>query len=381
MSGVVSGGEPRRTPLYDRHVEAGARMVDFAGWAMPVQYRSILVEHRAVRQDAGLFDVSHMGEFEIAGAGAEALCARLFTNDARMLVPGKAQYSMIANEQGGVVDDIIVYRLEAERFWVCVNASNTAKDLAWIRAHPMEGAEVRDLSDQTALLAVQGPRAAAILERILPGISDLGRFACRPCDHDGTSILVARTGYSGEDGFELFVPDALACPLWDLLLETGGGDGLIACGLGARDTLRVEAALPLYGHELGDDISPYEVGLGWAVKRNRPDMLGLEAFERAAAGGVSRRLVGLLLDGGIAREGAPVFLPGGAEAVGHVSSGTHSPTLGRPVAMALIAREAAEAASSKGQGADGGSLEVELRGKRRAASVTSLPFCVKRRAS
>jgi len=387
-------GEVRRTPLYDEHVAAGARMVDFAGWAMPVQYQSILAEHQAVRTAAGLFDVSHMGEFEITGPAAEALCAKLFTNDARVLTPGKAQYSMIANEQGGVVDDIIVYRLEPERFLVCVNASNVAKDLAWILARPMAGATVTDRSDETALIAIQGPRAVAVLEKLAAGIASLAHFGCAAREIGGARVLVARTGYSGEDGFELFCPNAAAVTLWRLLLETGRseGAGLIPCGLGARDTLRVEAALPLYGHELGPDVSPYEVRLGWAVKRNRPDMVGYEALGRAAGGGATRRLIGLLVDGGIAREGAPVFVAGGAETVGHVTSGTHSPTLGRPVAMALVTREAAasaasgqpaaaaqpEASASAATGA--AAFEVEVRGKRRAAFVTSLPFCVKRRA-
>lgn len=367
----------RQTPLYDEHVAAGARMVDFAGWAMPVQYQSILAEHRAVRTAAGMFDVSHMGEFEIVGPAAEALCAKLFTNDARVLVPGKAQYSLIANEEGGVVDDIIVYRLGAERFLVCVNASNAAKDLAWILLRPMDGATVIDRSDDTALIAIQGPGAAAILEKLAPGVSAIARFGCAERQVAGVDMIVARTGYSGEDGFELFCPAASAVALWRKLLETGG-DGLVRCGLGARDTLRVEAALPLYGHELGAEISPYEVRVGWAVKLNRPDMVGYSALQRASRGGVDRRLVGLLVDGGIAREGAEVFAAGGTEAVGHVTSGTHSPTLGRPVAMALVTKEAAAAAEAAGTGA---ALEIELRGKRRAAAVTSLPFCVKRSAS
>lgn len=388
-----TGGEIRRTPLYDEHVAAGARIVDFAGWAMPVQYQSILSEHHAVRNQAGLFDVSHMGEIEISGPAAEALCARLFTNDARVLTPGKAQYSLIANEAGGVVDDIIVYRLELDRFLVCVNASNAAKDLAWIQARPMSGATVTDLSDATALIAVQGPQACAILEKLAPGVHSLTRFACVSRTVGGSEVIVARTGYSGEDGFELFCPTASAAPLWRSLLEVGRGEGLIPCGLGARDTLRVEAALPLYGHELGPDISPYEVRVGWAVKLNRPDMVGYAALGRAAGGEVKRRLIGLVVEGGIAREGAAVFPAGEAEQVGHVTSGTHSPTLGRPVAMALVDQHAAAVAAvldaaaaeesimETGAAAGTAAFEVEVRGKRRAAFVTSLPFCVKRPAS
>jgi len=363
---------PRRTPLYDEHVAAGARMVEFAGWSMPVQYRSILEEHQAVRRSAGLFDVSHMGEVEITGPGAEALCAKLFTNDARTLAPGRAQYSMIGNDRGGVVDDIIVYRLGAERFYVCVNASNAAKDLAWILAHPSSGATVTDRSNETALIAVQGPAAIGILEKMSPGIAGLARFACEERRVAGIDVLAARTGYTGEDGAELFCPADAAVRLWRALAAAGEPAGLRPCGLGARDTLRIEAALPLYGHELGEDISPYEVGLGWAVKRNRPEMIGRDALDRAAAG-APRRLIGLLVDGGIAREGTEVFAKEGADAIGVVTSGTHSPTLGRAVAMALVARQFAA-------DPNGSDVEVEIRGKRRAASVTRLPFCVKRPA-
>jgi aminomethyltransferase len=366
------GVEVRRTPLYDEHVAAGARMVEFAGWAMPVQYTSILAEHAAARTAAGLFDVSHMGEVEITGPNAEALCARLFTNDARTLEPGRAQYSLLPDDSGHILDDIIVYRLEKERFLVCVNASNAAKDIAWILAHPMEGATVTDLSERTALIAVQGPKAVAIVERIAAGVSSLARFGCVARELGGVPVVIARTGYTGEDGVEIFCPNASAVALWRTLLENGRDDGLTPCGLGARDTLRIEAALPLYGHELGGDITPYEVRIGWAVKLNRLDMVGRDALERASTSS-PRRLVGLLVEGGIAREGAPVFEAGGTEQAGFVTSGTHSPTLGRAIAMALVTKEAAGKAKTAGT-----AFEVEVRGKRRAALVTGLPFCVKR---
>ena len=363
----------KRTPLYEEHVAAGARMVEFAGWQMPVQYASgVLAEHEAVRTAAGLFDVSHMGEVEIAGAGAEACCARIFTNDARALEPGRAQYSLIANERGGLVDDIIVYRLERERFVVCVNASNAATDFAWIVEHQTGHCTIVDRSEGTALVAMQGPKAASIMKRLAPASADLPRFGCARIDVGGAEAVVARTGYTGEDGFEMFVAVESAVALWRALLETGATDGLIPCGLGARDTLRLEAALPLYGHELGPDVSPYEVRLGWAVKLNRPDMIGYQALSRAKAGDVRRRLIGLTIDGGIAREGASVFAagdegPAGGTKVGVVTSGTHSPTLGRAIALALVERDG-----------DKGPFEVEIRGKRRTASVTGLPFCVKR---
>jgi aminomethyltransferase len=371
----------RRTPLCDEHVAAGARIVEFAGWAMPVQYGSILAEHRAVREAAGLFDVSHMGEVEIVGPRAEELCAKLFTNDARVLAPGRAQYSMIPTEDGGVVDDIIVYRLEHERFLVCVNASNAATDLAWIRERAIDGASIVDRSDETGLIAIQGPKAAAIVVRLAPALASLPRMGCTEAEVGGITLVAARTGYTGEDGFELFCPAERAVALWRLLVETGRDDGLALCGLGARDTLRIEAALPLYGHELGLDISPYEVRLGWAVKANRPGMVGYEALVRAAAGGATRRLIGLFVEGGIAREGAAVFTPGAPEAAGRVTSGTHSPTLGRPVAMALVDGKVAAATTAASANGAEAVLEVDVRGKRRRAVVTRLPFCVKRPAA
>jgi len=358
----------KRTPLYEEHVAAGARMVEFAGWQMPVQYATgVLAEHAAVRNAAGMFDVSHMGEIEIAGSGAEACCARIFTNDARALAPGKAQYSLIANESGGLVDDIIVYRLEPERFLVCVNASNAAADFAWIAEHQTGDCTIVDRSESTALLAIQGPKAPGIVARLAPDASSLSRFACTQIPIAGTEAVMARTGYTGEDGFEMFVPIDAAVTLWRALLAEGKSEGVIPCGLGARDTLRLEAALPLYGHELGPDVSPYEVRLGWAVKLNRPDMIGYDALARAKAGDVRRRLIGLTIDGGIAREGAQVFVAGTADSAGVVTSGTHSPTLGRAIALALVSRDCGE-----------GPFEVEIRGKRRSASVTGLPFCVKR---
>ncbi|MBI5505230.1 MAG: glycine cleavage system aminomethyltransferase GcvT [Deltaproteobacteria bacterium] len=363
----------RRTPLYEDHVAAGARMVEFAGWQMPVQYNSIVAEHHAVRRAAGLFDVSHMGEVELTGPGAEAACARLFANDARSLAVGRAQYSMIANPRGGLIDDIIVYRLGAERFLVCVNASNAAADLAWIREHESGSCTITDRSDATALIAIQGPEAVAIVAMLAPAAQALVRFGVGELQIAGVRALAARTGYTGEDGFELFVDAGAATTVWRTLLERGGERGLIPCGLGARDTLRLEAALPLYGHELGPDTSPFEARIGWAVKLNRPDMIGYQALSAAAAGAVRRKLVGFFVEGGIAREGAPVFAAGSAagdaaeRAVGNVTSGSHSPTLGRAVAMALIEIDAGA-----------GPFEIEVRGKRRSAVVTNLPFYVKR---
>ena len=376
----------RRTPLYDEHIAAGARMVEFAGWEMPVQYKSIIAEHHAVRRAAGLFDVCHMGEVELSGPGAEAACARLFTNDVRALPVGRAQYSLIANPDGGLIDDIIVYRIGADRFWVCVNASNAAADVAWIREHESGSCTITDHSDATALIAIQGPEAPAIVASLAPHAQAMPRFAIAELEVAGARALAARTGYTGEDGFELFLDANAATTVWRALLERGAAAGLIPCGLGARDTLRLEAALPLYGHELGADISPFEARVGWAVKLNRPDMIGYRALSAAAAGGVTRRLVGLFVEGGIAREHAPVFAPPGQvpqhateDSVGHVTSGSHSPTLGRAIAMALVERTTLPKGSD-GAARDAGdtTFEVDVRGKRRSAVMTSLPFYVKR---
>lgn len=353
----------KETPLHACHLQAGARMVDFAGWHMPVQYSGVVEEHRAVRNAVGIFDVSHMGEIELSGIGAESVCRRLFANDASTLVSGKAQYSLIPNDKGGVVDDIIVYRLAEQRFLVCVNASNADKDFAWICDRSAGECSVVDRSAEYALIAVQGPSAVALVEKFVPRAGDLARFACAETAIGKTEGIIARTGYTGEDGFELFVPTSAASTVWKGLLAEGKPLGVMPIGLGARDTLRLEAALPLYGHELDDTISPFEAGLSWVVKLNRPEMTGYEALAKAKRQ-PSRILMGLEVDKGIAREGCSVLASGSC--IGVVTSGTHSPTLGRPVAIALVDRDA-----------DTNDLAVDVRGKPRPARVTALPFYVR----
>jgi aminomethyltransferase len=354
-------GVMRRTPLYDEHVAAGARMVEFAGFEMPVQYASIVEEHLAVRTSCGVFDVSHMGELLIEGPRALECVSRVFSNDAATLEPGRAQYSLIPNERGGIVDDVIVYRLGDESFFVCVNASNAAKDFEWVRSHaPASGCTVLDVGAEYALIAVQGPDAVDLVDELLPGAAALDRFAFFPARVRGRRALVARTGYTGEDGFEIFIDTAAAVGLWRELCERGAAEA----GLGARDTLRLEAALPLYGHELGEAISPYEARVGWAVKLNREDMIGYEALCRAKADPAKRRTVGLVMETGIAREGCAVLASG--VRIGAVTSGTHGPTVGRGVALALIDRDPA-----------GLVLAVDVRGKVRNARVTPLPFYVR----
>ena len=370
MSSATQSIAMKRTPLYDEHVAASARIVEFAGWAMPVQYRSVVAEHTAVRTAAGVFDVSHMGEVEIEGPRALELVERVFSNAARALPQGRAQYSLIPNEQGGLVDDVIVYRRGEASFMVCLNASNAERDVAWIRAHaPASGCTVTDRSDATALIAVQGPRAGAIVEALVPGVSGLERFGFMETRVRGRRSLIARTGYTGEDGYEIFIESEGAVDLWRALVDAGATSGLEPAGLGARDTLRLEAALPLYGHELGEDITPYEARVGWAVKLDRPGMIGYEALVRAKSDPKRRRTIGLKMDEGIARSGCAVLASGSR--IGAVTSGTHCPTLGRAVALALVEREATTSER----------LAVDIRGKERAARVTSLPFYVRQQTN
>lgn len=358
-------GELRRTPLYDHHASAGARFVDFGGWQMPVQYRGLLAEHAAVRTAAGLFDVSHMGEIEVEGEGALALCQRVATNDAARLEVGRAQYTIWCTEAGGTIDDTILYRTGETRFLFCVNASNVASCLEWLRGWAGGDSSVRvaDRSAETGLLALQGPRAAEIAQAAgAPWLGELPRFGCREGEVFGVPLFAARTGYTGEDGFELFCPASSSPALWDGWLEAGAELGLEPIGLGARDTLRLEAGLPLYGHELARDISPLEAGLGWAVKLDKGEFIGRSALAAQQKAGAPRRLVGLALtDKGIARAGYPVCA--GAEQVGVVTSGTRSPTLARAVALALVAREWVDA-----------DLSIEIRGRKAAAGRVELPF-------
>ncbi len=353
--------ELRRTPLYDRHRAADARFVDFGGWQMPVQYRGLLQEHEAVREAVGVFDVSHMGEIEVEGEGALSLCQSLTTNDAARLSVGQAQYTVWCAEDGGTIDDTILYRRGPNRFLFCVNASNAATCASWILERGGHAADVRisDRSAETALLAVQGPRAAGLVADAGGSwLEALGRFACADGELFGHPVFGARTGYTGEDGFEIFCAAGVVGEVWDALLARG----VEPIGLGARDTLRLEAGLALYGHELSRDISPLEAGLGWAVKLDRGDFVGRAALEAQQRSGPPRRLIGLALtDKGIAREGYPVRA--GEQVVGVVTSGTRSPTLKRSVALALVAAESVDA-----------DLSIEIRGRAAAAERVQRPF-------
>lgn len=353
-----------KTPLYDCHVAREGKLVPFAGYILPVQYPTgVIREHMAVRGACGLFDVSHMGEVLYRGKDAFVNLQKLLTNDFTTMRDGKVRYSAMCTPQGGVVDDLIVYRLREDAYWVVVNAANRHKDVAWMRQNLFGECELTDMSDEVAQLALQGPRAESILRRLTDEEPPMGYYTfVTRMTVAGACCLVSRTGYTGEDGFELYCANADAPALWNALLEAGADDGLIPCGLGARDTLRLEAAMPLYGHEMDDTITPFEAGLGWAVKMNKEDFIGKAALaERTQP---ARRRVGLEITGrGIAREHCDVFLDG--EKVGATTSGTHCPYLGKAVAMALLDNRAA---------AEGTALTVDVRGRAIEACVIALPF-------
>jgi aminomethyltransferase len=354
----------RRTPLHAAHLMAGARMVPFAGWEMPVQYTGIIEEHRAVRRAGGLFDVSHMGEFEVEGPGALEAVQRLTTNDAAALAPGQVQYSLLCTPDGGIVDDLTVHRLAADRFMLTVNAANVDKDWAWVTAHA-GGARWRNVSDETALLALQGPRAEAVLGRLADtDLAPLGYYRFARGRVAGAPALISRTGYTGEDGFEIYVGAADAGRLWDALLEGGRAEGIVPVGLGARDTLRLEMKYPLYGHEIDETTDPIEAGLGWVVKPAKGEFVGRAALEKIQAAGPRRKLVGFeMAERAVPRHGYRI-LRDGAE-VGVVTSGSYGPSVDRMIGVGYVAAPHA---------AVGGEIEVEVRGKPHRARVVRTPF-------
>ena len=339
--------------------------MEFAGWRMPVQYDGVIREHLAVRSSAGLFDVSHMGEIEIKGPNALAICQRLTANDVSRMKVSEAQYNLLLNDAGGIIDDLMIYRLEVDRFLFCVNASNTAKDADWIMDHAEGNADVRDVSDSYVLLALQGPAAERILQQSTAlRLDELKPFHFSFGDVSTVRCLVSRTGYTGEDGFELYCAPHQGEELWNLLLDTGGDLGLQPVGLGARDTLRLERALPLYGHELDEHTTPLEARLEWVVKFSKGDFLGREPLVQQKKDGVKRKLVGLeLIESGIPRSGYPILKEG--RSLGSVTSGTMSPTLRKPIAMGYVASEEAVLDNA---------LEIEIRGRRTKAKIIPLPF-------
>jgi len=364
--GVAS--ELRRTPLHDLHVALGARMVPFAGHEMPVQYGSIIDEHRTVRSAVGIFDLSHMGEIEVTGEEAVAFLRYALVSDPGALEIGQAQYSMICQEDGGIIDDLIVYRLDRGRFWVVCNASNRAavvEQLSALLTRGDFGASIEDRSERTALVAPQGPSAAALLAALTDlDLDAIGNYRSAQGTVAGIGCLVARTGYTGEDGFELFCDARDARRLWETVTTAGEAHGIRPCGLGARDTLRLEAGMPLYGNELSRQTNPFEVNLGRVVKLDKGEFIGRAALQAVQQTGPERKLIGLrMLDNAIPRSGYAVYA--GGRSVGHVTSGTLSPTLGEKIAMALVPAELAGA---------GNAFEVVVRERPYRAEQVKLPF-------
>lgn len=355
----------RRTPLYDAHLAAEGKIVPFAGYLLPIEYPTgLMTEHNAVRTACGIFDVSHMGEVIFEGPGALATLNHLMTNDFTDMPLGRCRYTALCYEDGGMVDDLIIYRLAEEKFLAVVNAANKDKDVAWMADHLLADTEMHDISDEVAQIAVQGPCANDITARI----ADADRLPQKYytfTEHvtvAGTDCLVSRTGYTGEAGFEIYCAPADAPTIWAALLEQGAEDGLIPCGLGARDTLRLEASMPLYGHEMDETIDPMEAGLSFGVKMEKAEFIGKDAI--AAKGEPKRMRVGLEVTGrGIVREHEPVFL--GGTRIGTTTSGTYCPYLKKACAMALVDTGSAEI---------GDEVEAEVRGRRIAARVVPMPF-------
>ncbi|MBT3266958.1 glycine cleavage system aminomethyltransferase GcvT [Candidatus Poribacteria bacterium] len=366
MAHDVADSELLRTPLAEAHERLGARMVGFGGWLMPVQYAGIIAEHNAVRSTAGVFDLSHMGEVEVRGAGAFATLQRVLVNDVSRIGDGQALYSPMCLPTGGIVDDVIVYRHAADRYLVIPNAANIAKDVEWLRAHAAADTVLEDVSPDTALIAIQGPSSPAVLGSLTTAAVDgMDSFSfLEDVDVGGVRAIVSRTGYTGETGFELYCPAGEAPRLWEVVLSGAEAAGGMAVGLGARDTLRLEARLSLYGADIDETTTPLEAGLGWTVAFDKGDFVGKAALLSQRDEGVQRRLVGLTMDGrGIARGGYPVYHGDGE--IGHVTSGAPSPSLGVNIALAYI--DVAHARV-------GGAVEVQVRRNRHAATVTRTPF-------
>jgi aminomethyltransferase len=355
----------QRTPLYEAHHAAGAKFVEFGGWEMPVQYSGILEEHRTVRTSVGIFDVSHMGEIEIKGPRALEVVQRITTNDASKLADYQVQYSTLCYPHGGIVDDLTVYRLGAEHFFLCINAANIDKDYAWVVEHSGGAAEIRNISRDIAQLALQGRQAPATLQPLCDFPVDEIRYywAVKGKVH-GVEALVSRTGYTGEDGFEIYCPAAHGPAVWAALLEAGAPFGIKPIGLGARDTLRLEMGYALYGNDLTAETSPLQAGLSWVVRLNKGEFIGRDALVQERAAGIKRRLVGVeLLERGVARPHYRILAA--EQEIGGVTSGTMSPSLNKAIGLGYVRAEYAKA---------GTALQIDIRGKLMAAQVTTTPF-------
>lgn len=356
----------KQTPLYPLYAQHGAKTIDFGGWDLPIHFSSIQKEHDAVRSQAGLFDVSHMGEVCVTGAGALEFLQHVTTNDVSQLTINQAQYSLMCYPDGGVVDDLLVYKLAADHYMLVINASNIDKDLDWLQQHIAGDVTLKNISNETSLLALQGPLAMQILQRLTAAdLSSIKSYHFLPeVQAGGIHALVSRTGYTGEDGFELYVRNEDAVKLWELLLSEGQKEGLIPTGLGARDTLRFEARLPLYGQELSSTITPIEAGVGFFVKPDKGDFIGREVLAAQKKEGAPRKLVGVeMIERGIPRSHYSVYA--GEQLIGEITTGTQSPTYKTNVGLALIDASYADL---------GTEILVEIRGKKLIARVVKTPF-------
>ncbi len=361
----------RKTPLYEKHVALGGRIVDFSGWALPVQYSGIVEEHLATRNAAGLFDVSHMGEITVEGKDASKFINYLVTNDVAKLVPEKVMYSPMCYEHGGVVDDLLIYMYDEDRFLLVVNAANKDKDYQWILEKSKKfDVKAEDVSDNYAQIALQGPKAEAILQKLTDvSLEDMKFYTFKDnASVGGVGLLLSRTGYTGEDGFELYLSPADVCSIWDKFLEAGKPEGLLPAGLGARDTLRFEACLPLYGQELSEEITPLEAGLGFFVKLTKEDFIGKAKLFEQKEKGLKRKIAGLeMVEKGVPRHGYEVRLQG--KKIGVITSGSFAPYLEKYLALALLDTEYAKV---------GQEVYVDVRGKERLAKVVETPFYKRR---
>lgn len=355
----------KKTPLYDDHVKLNAKIVEFGGWWMPVQYTAVIDEHTATRSHAGLFDTCHMGEFEVSGQGSLEFLQRVTVNDVSKLTPGKAQYNIICNEKGGTVDDCFVYCLAPNEYMVVVNAGTIEKDFTWLQHHAPKEVTLKNMSDATAKLDIQGPAAQKILQQCTSHeLSMIQRFHFVNGVVDGIPTLISRSGYTGEDGFELYFPATNASQIWNTLLHIGKPYGLKPCGLGARDTLRLESCYSLYGHELTEQITPVEAGIGWAVKENKPDFIGKSVLAQQKIQGPERIIAPFeMREHGIAREHYTVM--SGEKMIGTVTSGTFSPTFKKSIGLALVERPYSSV---------GNELLIVIRDKTYKAMVVKRPF-------
>ncbi len=352
----------KRTALYENHVAHGGKIVEFAGYELPVQYEAgVITEHMTVRTKVGIFDVSHMGELIVKGKNAEGAVNRLVTNEVRGMYDGQVRYSLMTNEKGGAVDDVLIYRIDAECFLLVVNASNLEKDAAWVSSHLPQDVEFENISAKVSQIALQGPKSAEVMKKLLKEefIPKKYYSFTKETEIEGMKCLVSRTGYTGEFGYEIYCGNADAPALFELLLKVGAEEGILPCGLGARDTLRFEAAMPLYGHELGEDIPVNEVDLGFAIKMGKEDFIGKKALEAHEPEYV--RVGAKVVDRGIVREHTDVYC--GNEKVGLATSGTHSPYLGYAVAMLRVKKEFVDKP-----------LEADVRGRRLKLEIVPLPF-------